>query len=284
MSSLCRVLLIVAIALPGCFFEPSRPGAASDANRDGNGSSDAPKDGSPDTTPVAHKIADAYYSPQGVSNGMTQSGYSVAIPTIPDGDLVLFFANVDNGSNTVWMLPPGFHQLHQIRFGNDGQTFVAGWKIASGETSPYAEAYGSGIVSGNAVITIIDVTGADATTPIETSAYTLGTDNQQSPAMLGTNGVATTRADTLLVFAGGVDWDQPDPLANATFTEPPGFTVLDELSDSGGVTFDWTTLMVSSMEVAVAGPAVAKTATVASSPVRPGTPWTVEIAIAPAAQ
>ena len=279
MSSLCRVLLIVAIAAPGCFFEPSRPGAATDANRDGN--ADAAKDGAPDTSPVAHKLADAYYSSQGVSNGMTQTSYSVAIPTIPDGELVLFLANVDNGSNSVWVLPPGFHQLHQIRFGNDGQTFIAGWKIASGETSPYAETYGNGIVSGNAVITIIGVTGADATTPIENSAYTLGTDNQQSPAMLGTNGVATTRPDSLLIFAGGVDWDQPDPLANATFTEPPGFTVLDELSDSGGVSFDWTTLMVSSMEVAAAGPAVAKTATVASNPVRPGTPWTVEIAIAP---
>jgi hypothetical protein len=273
-------LALAATCSAGCFIKPDRPGVSADASGDGDAAPDGSGSGS-GAAPVARKIADAYYSSAGASNGMSQAGYSVPVGSIPDGDLLLFLANVDNGNNTVWMLPPGFTQLHQIYYGNDGETFVAGWKIANNEPATYAESYGTGINSGAAVITILAVSGVDAAHPIETSAYTIGSRQTQSPASVTSSGVATTAANSLLVFAGGVDWEQPDPLATATFTEPVGFLPLEELSDGGGITFDWTTLVISSMAVADPGAAVPRTATIASNPVRTGIPWAVEIAIAP---
>lgn len=272
--------LVCALLLTsGCFIKPDAPAASADASHDSPAGSDASGSGS-GSAPVARKISEAYYSGGGASSGMSQAGYSVTSSGITDGELVLFIANIDNGSSTVWMLPPGFHQLHQINYGNDGQTFVVGWKIADHEVSPYAESYGAGINSGHAVITVLAVTGADPAGP--TSTYTLGTNQTQSPATVPSQGVATTAPSSLVIFAGGVDWDQPDVASTATFTEPAGFSTLEELSDRGGVTFDWTTLMVSSLVVPAVTPATPHMASIASSPQRVGIPWTVELAIAPA--
>ncbi|MBV8761512.1 MAG: hypothetical protein JO257_29725 [Deltaproteobacteria bacterium] len=276
-----RSLLIAAAALPasGCFIKPDRPGASHDASTS-DGAHDAAADSAATTPIVATKVGEAWYSAQGLSPNMSQQQYWVQTTGIVDGDIVVFIANVDNGSNSVWMLPTGFHQLHQIKFGNDGQTFVVGWKLAAGEPNVYTEPYGNGIISGHAVVAVFDVHGANPAGP--TSTFTLGTNQTQSPAILPSNGIAISAAHSLLMFAGGVDWDQPDGTSVAMFTEPAGFATLEELSDQGGVMFEWTTQMVSTIAVDAPRTAVPHMASVASSPLRIGIPWTVELAFAPA--
>jgi hypothetical protein len=96
------------------------------------------------------------------------------------------------------------------------------------------------------------------------------------------SGVATTIPDSLLIFAGGVDWEPTDVGSTATFTEPAGFTALEELCDNGGIQFDWSTVMIASKPAPTPGPATAVMGSVGSNPLRVGMPWSVEIALAPA--
>ena len=269
------LLAVAALVATGCFVEPHKPAATADAPL-----VDTPADGTAAAAPVARKIASAWYSAETTpSAGMSANGYSVPTAGINNGDLVLFIANIDNGSNTTWPLPTAsFHQIEQINYGGDGQTFFAAWAIANNEPAAYAQSYSGSLNSASAAVTLLAVTGADPTHPIETDMPKLGANS--APVVLASDGVTTTLPSSLVIFAGGADWATPDE--TATFTPPAGYDVLDEISDKGGLTFQWTLQLVASKVIPAAGATGSLSGSIATAPNVSGAPWTLTIAIAPA--
>ena len=185
------LLCVAALALAGCFdfdaLRQPRDGGGGDLGADdlaGQGDADlanaadlagADLAGVP-TTPMPRLIAQAWYSSATATTyastvGMTKMGFEIPTAGIVDGDLVLFIASIDNGSNTVWPNPiaPGFTQLAQNFYGSDGETFVVAYKLASGEPPKYTGTYGSGIGSGSSAIALIAVSGANKVMPIDNS-------------------------------------------------------------------------------------------------------------------
>lgn len=101
---------------------------------------------------------------------MGRFNFALATIGVVDGDLLILVANLDNGSDTTYSNPivPGFTQLFQKFYANDGQTFTASWKIASGEPSNFTGSY-TNTVSGSTVMALIAVKGASAVSPIAAS-------------------------------------------------------------------------------------------------------------------
>ena len=231
-------LVAIAALGPGCLIKPDRVAL------DGDGGVDAPGDSGPPSMVPRH-IANAYYSDgNAATTGMSHTGFSIKTDGIVSGDLVLFIANVDNGSSTLWPNPiaDGFHQVAQEFFGNDGQTYVVAWKIAgASEPATYSNTYGPGIGSSAAAITLIAIAGANPADPIPvfSSAFTT-TDSDPVPAPSA--GLATTAANTTLIYAAGADWR--GEAGTNTFDIPSGFTKLTAFGDKGDTTFDWTSQMV----------------------------------------
>jgi hypothetical protein len=264
-------LAALTLLASGCFLEPTKPAATADAQHDGPTG----------PAPVVRKIASAWYSSEAQpSAGMTGTSFSIPTTGINNGDLVLFIGNVDNGNNTTWPLPtPQFHQLVQVNYGTDGQTFFAAWTIANNEPTVYAKPYVGPLGSGASTITLLAVTGADPTTPIVASPYKISA-VYDDPAVLASDGVTTTAPDSLVIFAGGADWAGPDQ--TATFMQPPGYDVLDAFSDRGGLTYQWTTQLVADRVVHAVGPTGTEMGSIMATQSAGGAPWTVEIAVAPA--
>src|SRR5690348_858154 len=120
-----KLLALVAVAmLSGCLLKPDKVELQ---QADAHVQMDAPAQ-----TLSARLIRNAYFNSNGMSPGMSQAGYQIATQGIGPGDLVLFIANIDNGTSddNVWVLPDDFHQVRQKFFGTDGQTFVIAWHVA----------------------------------------------------------------------------------------------------------------------------------------------------------
>ena len=260
--------------MSACFSEPPRP---SDAAGSGNGAA-----------PAVRKIHHAYWCSGSGSPGMTQQGYAVSTSGIADGDLVLFFANIDNGSSDLWVLPSNFTPLYQVFYnGGDGQTFVAGYKIvdsAAGEGLMYSESYGPGVASGCAVVMTVAVTGYDRVHPFDDTVMTEGSVADNPVVLRGQ--ITTTHANDRIVLAGGADWltgygsNAQD--GNTTFEPPSGYDLVDGIADSGGIAFKWTSQLIATRVAATPGDTGAEDAHMLATPTITGTPWTVELAIAPA--
>ncbi len=210
---------------------------------------------------------------------MSKTGYHIRTDGVVDGDLLLIIANVDNGSGTVWPSPvaPGFTQLAENFFGNDGQTYVVAWKIAAGEPTSYAGAYGNGIGSSSAVLHLIAVSGASASSPINDFRTQFGSGTGADPVLATSPGVTTTVPGCLIIYAAGVDWESA-PGSN-TSVPPAGYTVIADLGDRGDMTWDWTSQHIATRLAPTAGPTGPITATFDGP--HKGLPWTAVIAIAP---
>lgn len=219
---------------------------------------------------------------------MAQNRYAISTTGIADGDLVVFIANIDNGSNDLWMLPPGFTKLYQLFYnGGDGQTFVAGYKIvghATDEGLSYTEPYGPGVASGCAVVMVIAITGYDPTNPFDDTTMTAGV-TADNPVVLRSQ-VTTTRPNDRLILAGGADWlsgyGSNAQSGNTSFDPPTNFDLVDGISDSGGAGFTWTSQLIATRVAATAGPTGLEDGHMLAMPQITGTPWTIELAIAPA--
>jgi hypothetical protein len=202
----------------------------------------SPGDGGADPlAPVPRVIGNAYYSPNGTpSDGMSATGFSIATDGIVDGDLVLFIANGDNGSNTVWPIPVslGFTQLAQQFYGSDGQTYVINYKIASDEPNAYVGTYGAGVGSSAATITLIAVSNVDPISPVGNSKVVFDPGAGTSPVVGTVEGVITTAPNSLLIYAIGSDWLGEG--GSNTFTPPDGYTALTSIGDLGGASWTWT--------------------------------------------
>ncbi len=264
-------LVALAAVAPGCLLKPDRVSLESDAGIDG----------ATMTTMVPRLISKAYFSaPGGMSPaGMSASGFEILTSGIADGDLVLFIANIDNGSTTVWPTPiaQGFHQIAQEFFGSDGQTYVASWKIADHEPDKYAGGYGAGRGSSAATITLLAIAGADPIQPINTFASEFAT-AARMPTVATSTGVETTVPNTTLIYAAGADW--LGEAGSNTVTVPDGFTKLAAFGDKGGMSWDWTSQMVAYRAQPAAGLSGPITGTLLGSVMGMG--WTVVLAIAPA--
>jgi hypothetical protein len=197
---------------------------------------------------------------------------------VVDGDLLILIANVDNGSNTLWPNPiaPGFNQLAQVFFGSDGQTYVVAWKLASGEPAMYSGAYGAGVGSSSAVITLIAVAGANRTNPINAFLASNGATGAM-PALATSAGVTTTVPNCTILYGAGADW-LASPGSN-TFLVPAGYSSLMQVGDHGDNNWDWTSEMAAWTTQAAAGPTGSISGTLAGT--ANGIPWTVVLAIAP---
>ena len=234
--------------------------------------------------PVPRLIAQAWYSDFSGTTyastvGMTKTQFEIPTAGIVDGDLVLFIANIDNGSNTLWPDPiaPGFTQIAQAYYGSDGQTFVAAYKIADNEPPKYIGGYGQGNGSGSSVIALIAVSGANRATPVDNSLASFSSAPGMSPVDGGSTGFVTTAANCTLLLAGGVDWLGAG--GTNTFTLPGGFTSLSQLGDHGTAAWDWTSQQVSWSTQPVAGATGAVNWSAMGS--QNGQSWTVLIAVAP---
>jgi hypothetical protein len=211
--------------------------------------------------------------------GMTKEGFEVPTGGIVDGDLVLFVASIDNGSDTVWPNPiaPGFTQIAQAFFGSDGQTFVVSYKIAHSEPPKYTGSYGSGIGSGSSAISLIAVSGANQVKPIDNSLANFSSAAGMSPVDGSSNGFVTTAAHCTLILASGVDWLGLG--GTNTFSLPSGFTSLSQLGDHGSLAWDWTSQQVSWSTQAA--PGATGTVDWSASGSQNGQAWTVLLAVAP---
>jgi len=287
------ILCGVALTLVGCFdFDKLREpldGSASPADLttetgDLAGVGDLAASDGGVVTLTPRLIANAYFSnfsgtTYASTAGMTKTAFEVPTAGIVDGDLVLFIANIDNGSNTLWPDPiaPGFTQIAQSYFGSDGQTFVVSWKIANNEPPKYTGIYGSGNGSGSAVIALIAVSGASSVMPVDNSLATFSSAAGMSPVVGSATGFSTTAANCTLILAGGVDWLGQG--GTNTFTLPNGFTKLSQLGDHGTMAWDWTSQQVAWSTQAAAGATgnVDWSATGSYN----GQAWTVLVAVAP---
>jgi len=293
------LLCFAALALGGCFdfdaLRQARDGGADAGNDDLAGVPDGDLANALDLagsdlagsslTPTPRLIAQAYFSDAGTftyasTAGMKKTGFEVPTAGIVDGDLVLFIASIDNGSNTVWPNPiaPGFTQIAQNFYGSDGQTFVAAYKIASGEPPKYTGTYGSGIGSGSSAISLIAVSGANSAMPIDNSLASFVSTAGMNPVNGGSSGLVTTAANCTLLLAGGADW-LGEGGSNA-FVLPSGFKSLSQLGDHGTLEWDWTSQQVSWGTQAAAGATGALDWSATGSP-QNGQSWTVLIAVAP---
>jgi hypothetical protein len=235
-------------------------------------------------TPTPRLIANAWFSnfsgtTYASTTGMTKTAFEVPTAGIVDGDLVIFIANIDNGSNTLWPDPiaPGFTQIAQNYFGSDGQTFVVSYKIAQNEPAKYTGTYGQGNGSGSAVIALLAVSGASQVMPVDNSLASFSSDAGMSPVNGSSSGFVTTKPNCALILAGGVDWLGQG--GTNTFTLPGGFTKLSQLGDHGTAAWDWTSQQVAWSTQAAAG----ATGTVDWSATGSynGQAWTVLVAVAP---
>lgn len=298
-----RVIVgLAALALSGCFdFDALRQPLDGSANGGddmslggGDDMTGAPADfagtdGGGVLTPTPRLIAQAWWTNQTgftyASPGMIKTGFSIPTTGIVNGDLVLFIANIDNGSDTLWPTPiaPGFTPIIQKYFGSDGQTFIAAWKIANNEPSTYTGTYGQGNGSGSSVIALIAVSGANSAMPIDHALGSYSMAGGTDPVNGSSPGFTTTAANCTLILAGGVDWLGTND-AN-TYTLPNGFTFLSQIGDHASLSpplnWDWTSQFVSWSTRTTPGATGAINWTANGTNTVMGIPWTVLIAVAP---
>lgn len=241
-----------------------------------------------ETAPAARVVSQAYWTnwfgTEIGTPGMSMQGYAIDASGVVDGELLLIVACIDNGSDTVWPTPlgPGFEQLHQKLWGNDGQTCAIDWKYAAGEPATYTGTYGPGIVSGSALIALVAIAGVTSLSPISGSSIATGGGAGVNPVMASSIGITTTVPDSLVLYATGSDWECYE-VTDVTFTVPEGFTQLFLSSDRGGVMKDWTTFQIATRampEPGATGP-ITNTETSTGSASCVATPWTAALAIEP---
>ena len=281
-----KLTIVVALLAAGCFTKPDRPNAlVGDAHALHDG---RPHDGTPQRL-TPRLINNAYWATGVDMTGMSQTTFSIPTAGINDGDLVLFIASVDNGSNTVWPSPisAGFVQLAQIFYGNDGETYVVSEKIANHEPSMYQGNYGGGIDSGAAAITLIAIAGADPANPIDAFTTASSTGNETATVDCTSPGVTTHVNGDTIIYASGADWESP--ISSNTVVTPAGYTLLTSLGDygpadtSGVAHWDWTSLQEwRSQRMLRKATAVRSSAASRPTVNDHGLGWNAVIAVAPA--
>lgn len=285
-------LSLALLLMGGCFSEPGRPSGVRDGGGDdGDGGSGSDADAPLGQFPTAKVLATAYYSSStNHSTGMSATNWELDadLSMIHNGQLLVIFGNVDNGSTTVYSAPlaPGFQYERRDHYNEpDAQSVVFAARFANNETSGmFKGTYGSGIGSAAAAMALIAVDGVDPSTDLATLPLLFGHSATGVPGtkpVVDTVQLTTNKPNSLVLYGMGLDWS-PTNGGDATFTPPSGTTPLVELTDHGGasVSYDWSTLMVVSKTVAAAETVVSLTASMDSTePALQGGPWHAMVAI-----
>ncbi len=270
---MANLLALASVALAGCISIPPFHG-------DGSGSGSL----------VPRLLATAYREGGTAGHGtpgMSYTGYSIATSGVHDGDLVLFVGSCDNGADNLWPLPgTGFTELAQHFFGTDTQTYFVAWKRADGEPDFYAGTYvQQGVsTSASAAIALIAIAGTDPTTPISASNVNDTVGVSSDPAVAHSDGVTTTVADSLVLFATGADWTVEN--GRNTYVPPSGYQPLASFGDRDSH-WNWTDLEIAYRTQAAPGPSGALDATLVGTGdlngmTEAGGAWGVALAIVPA--
>ncbi len=236
-------------------------------------------------SPQPRLISNSYYSDYNgpvykSSAGMSISGFEISTSGVVNGDLLLIIASIDNGSDTLWPNPiaSGFTQLYQKVYGNDGETFMISWKIANNEPVQYNGVYGPGIISGSAAITLLAISGANNSTPINATNFHYDVGVDTAPVVSTSTGVTTTVNNCTIIYASGVDWVNTP--GSSVFTQPAGYSMITHLGDNGTDSWDWTSQQVSYLKKPTSG-ATGALSSIDSAGVSVGIGWSAVIAIAP---
>jgi hypothetical protein len=236
--------------------------------------------------PVPRLIYSAYFTDWGGTTyrsnaGMSRSTYRVSTAGVVNGDLLIVAGTIDSFSSPVWPNPifPGFTQLAQTYYGDDGETYIIAWKIANNEPATYSGIYPSGTASASTCLTLIAVSGAHQTSPINATKITNGGSTNISPVTGNSTGVTTTVANTTLIYVQGVDW-QYSP-GTATFTTPTGFTNILQIGDKGNSSWEWGSQQIAYKFHSAIGATGAISGGQQFSSTSGGSSWTAILAIAP---
>lgn len=237
--------------------------------------------------PVPRLISTSYFTDwSGTTykspSGMSRSNYVLSTTGVVNGDLLIVMGTIDAYSAGVWPNPfsTGFTQLAQTYYGGDGEAYFIAWKIANNEPATYSGTYITGTAAGSTVLTLIAVSGANQTSPINVSSITNGGSTNISPVTGTSSGVTTTVSNTTLIYVQGVDW-LTSP-GTGTFTTPTGFTNLSKSGDGGASGyFDWGSQQVAYKYQAAAGATGSITGGQQNCATSSGVGWLGVIAVAP---
>jgi hypothetical protein len=286
------LVLCLALALAGCLIKPDRVATTGDAGSgsgsgDGGVHSDSGGGIDANLSFVPRLISRAYWNDDGglSSPGMAKYTYSLTTSGVVEGDLLVIIGNVDN-TPTV-SRPSGFSPLFAHFYGMDGQTYFAFYKRAAANEPPeLTGGYTPGSTSGGATLVLLAIHGASE----DLSAYRTDNDlcTNDVPTPCGqmtisatSMGVTTTVANSIVLYAAGVDWRAQT--STAGFTMPTDFLQLAAFSDKGTGDYWWTSQMVGwrlANTVGPTGPISGTISDVGSSP-HNGQFWSIAIAVAP---
>lgn len=209
--------------------------------------------------PTPRVISTSYYSDWSGTTykspaTMSRSNWEISTTGVADGDLLLVIAVIDNGSDTLWPNPiaPGFTQLYQKYYGNDGQTLQVSYKVANSEPASYSGGFVNPSVSYSSVITLLAISGTSGANAIRANniAYATGS-NKPSPITATSTGVTAPMPYCTVLFFSAVDWQEH--VGTSSFTTPSGFTSLVQKADRGALVWDWTSLFVAYKKLTASG-------------------------------
>jgi hypothetical protein len=221
--------------------------------------------------------------------GMTGSGYGVSTGDYKNGDLLLLIGNVDNGTDGEILVPgPSWTTIYDTFYGGgtDGQTYFAAWAVASNETAMLNGSYADTAKGHNGTMTLLDITGANTSNPIGSASTTTSTEYDPSPTVqLTTAGMEMTTTDnTLVILAGGVDWESTEGGSGLIPEYGGSAQLLSVLTDEGSnaTVVKYTNQVVEYILQSTAGFLGDNHVTMAISSNEMGAPWTMVLVIEPA--
>jgi hypothetical protein len=278
------------LVLAGCFIKPNKVDPGGGGDDDGSGFHDAaPRDTAINPDFTVRLAARAYWNLEAGMGTPMMDHETFALPSagVLPGELLIIIGSVDN--QPVITAPPGFTLLTKNPYGDgETQTYVAYWKIAT-TTEPeyyvgkYPNNNMTGASSAAGTYVLLRVGLARDTPAIAFLNETCAPNCTYTSAMpTPSQGVDTTVDNSIVIYAAGGNWVSTDGLE--VYDMPTGFTQLAAFGDYGYARFDWTDIMVGWQLVPTARPAVPVSGTITCDQgghISMGSPWTVEIAVAP---
>ena len=207
----------------------------------------------------------------------TGSSSSVTVTNTPSsaGDLLLLIVSTDNAPVT-FSWPSGFTDIGAGPINDagstDGQTMAIAYKIAT-STEPTTYTLGVSGGSQSSAETLLHITGASVSSPIDTYGYTTNTAGTTVPPALAVSSpsITPTTNNDLILWAVTGDSNQT---GSYTYTDPSGMTQVGTTNNNGV----WSSVEVaqSSQTTATATGVLSGTVYIATS----GTMGTIAFSVA----
>ena len=285
--------MLVALALlSGCFIKPDRVAGGDGGGGSGDGGGSGFHDARPDSEPsmfIPKLAATAHFNKNGDainSDMMDDETFALKSDKVSAGDLVLLIGSVDNQPQITD--PPGFTRLIKAPYGDgETQTYVAYWKIATAsEPAYYIGKYPNNHMTGDSsaagAYVLLTVGLARDTPAIASQHDCVPTCDYETVMAAPSQGVATTVANSIVIYAAGGNWLMSNGLD--AYTMATDFTQLAAFGDYGDNRFNWSDVMVGWQPVPIIRSATPATGTITSNQTNfmsTGSYWSLEIAVAP---